>query len=363
MNQKAPFNISDLTVPLEEWLSEGCIFSLSPDKLFIGWGKAVWSSEIQPSSPHWFYFPDYFADSPTSWVTFPQYQILSPAQLNFIINSTCTPPRIPLRWNDPLKRPFQDGFDHLQPLFANGSLKKVVLYTSIHSHDRYTSTHLLQSLRSFCEQLKSSTAFLYGFWDRTSGTLGATPELLFRLSGETHLETMALAGTQKSDTPHPPMDQNRKLITEHAIVVEDICKQLTDLGSINKGELGVMTLPRLSHLYTPITVHIERRESFEKIVQRLHPTPALGGYPRDTALCWLREYQKKIPRGRFGAPVGYQNSETKEQICYVGIRNGTWNDRGISILAGCGIIPESSFEEEWEEALLKIHAIKGFLKV
>lgn len=363
MKEKAPSSTSEFSIPLEKWLAEGSIFSLSSDRLFIGWGEARRSSTIDSSSSHWFYCPDFFLDSPTPWVSFPHHQVISPQQLAYHLQLVSPPPRLPLKWSAPLKKPFQEEFEHIQPLFENHSLTKVVLYTTTHSYERYTPTHLLQSVLNLCNLVETTSAFLYGFWDQTSGTLGATPELLFHVPHANRLKTMALAGTQKSDSCDIPMDQNPKLLAEHEIVVEDICSQLADLGSITKGSLQVITLPRLRHLYTPIVLQMQKQESFEKLVQRLHPTPALGGYPREAAWNRLREYQKKIPRGGFGAPIGYQNTETNEQLCYVGIRNGTWDNQGLSILAGCGIIPESTFEEEWEEALLKINAIKGLLKV
>ena len=64
---------------------------------------------------------------------------------------------------------------------------------------------------------------------------------------------------------------------------------------------------------------------------------------------------------RYGAPVGYIEEGGKDSRCLVAIRNMQWKDNWIGLGAGCGIVPESRLDLEWEELQLKIQSIKEIL--
>ncbi|MGZ3634339.1 MAG: chorismate-binding protein, partial [Parachlamydiaceae bacterium] len=222
-----------------------------------------------------------------------------------------------------------------------------------------------QSLRSMLQYARQLPVFVYGYWIEKEGMLGATPELLFRIrhSETSVLETMAIAGTQKKDVVSHEMAQDPKLLHEHQVVVKDLVSQLTKYGAVQLGDLQVLSLPVVSHLYTPISVQLSSSgQTFEALVHQLHPTPALGGFPRETAKEWLKNYAERVPRGRFGAPVGYWH-QAHQSTCYVGIRNMIWNHHQLAIGAGCGIVEESLLELEWNEILLKMRAIQNILKI
>ncbi len=92
------------------------------------------------------------------------------------------------------------------------------------------------------------------------------------------------------------MLQDEKLLNEHQIVVDDLCSRLKNLGTVTKGALQVLKLPLLSHLYTPIEVRVKDQIFFEDVVKKMHPTPALGGFPKEQAWKWLSNYDSVISR-------------------------------------------------------------------
>ena len=92
----------------------------------------------------------------------------------------------------------------------------------------------------------------------------------------------------------------------------------------------------------------------------MHPTPALGAFPRRPGMEWLKEYQQKIDRRRFGAPVGYAIEDAQAK-CYVAIRNVQWTKNQMLLAAGCGIVATSQYDAEWAEIKLKLQAIKEML--
>ena len=224
-----------------------------------------------------------------------------------------------------------------------------------------TAEQLTTSLISVLNYALANPAFLYGFWDKSEGILGAAPELLFRLDENKKLATVACAGTASGNTHPESLLNDPKERREHQLVVQGILESLNPFGRAHLGAITVLKLSRLMHLLTPITIELKAMPSFETIVRALHPTPALGAFPRDRGMMWLKDYQQKIDRRRFGAPAGYLLPHSNQACCYVSIRNLQWSDNGMLLSAGCGIVAESSCDREWGEINLKLHAIKEML--
>jgi menaquinone-specific isochorismate synthase len=252
------------------------------------------------------------------------------------------------------------------------------------------------------ENTANQSLHLYGVWDESEGVLGATPEILFSGNLLGKIETCAVAGTRlkppakvlPSRPPEvlpevlPELLNDPKELQEHRFVIEGICSSLRAFArtferafvdavasapfsvpvEIEVGVTRELQLPSLSHLMTPISIDLTAlsramSESvkvfplFEELVRKLHPTPALGGFPRDQAQIWLRTVKTMPGRMRFGAPFGIVN-EQGEAHCVVGIRNIQWKDSVVLIGAGCGIIVESDLDREWKELLGKIQSIR-----
>jgi menaquinone-specific isochorismate synthase len=228
--------------------------------------------------------------------------------------------------------------------------------------EQMTTHQLLSSLESLLRYALINPVYIYGFWDAHEGILGATPEKLFRLVNHSRLETMACAGTSDRQADSALFLRNSKELYEHRCVVQGIIHSLSPFGDVDVGELQLLKLSQMIHLVTPIQVALKMPSlSFEQLVRILHPTPALGTFPPQEEKQWLTDYQKKIDRQRFGAPVGYICSKTHQCNCYVSIRNVQWSSQGMFLGAGCGIVPQSQIEAEWSEINLKLRAIKEML--
>jgi menaquinone-specific isochorismate synthase len=170
---------------------------------------------------------------------------------------------------------------------------------------------------------------------------------------------MALAGTRPVTRSHELLSDAKEL-REHRLVVDDIARRLAPFGNVEIGALGVMRLPGIAHLITPI-FFIESGDepmSFSEMVRRLHPTAALGVSPRnDAGERWLREADRDVHRRWFGAPFGYEDDRLS--IALVGIRNLEWNGREVRIGSGAGIIAESVLELEIDELRQKREQVKA----
>lgn len=192
---------------------------------------------------------------------------------------------------------------------------------------------------------------------------GATPELLVSVNGD-QLDTMGLAGSistgdNASETAAlaGQLLNSDKDLHEHALVVRMIRKRLAPhvrtLHSLDKP--GVMTLKNIQHLHTPINATLREKEGVLPWVERLHPTPALGGQPRDEAMRFI-EINEPVLRGWYGAPVGLIRPNLDGEFC-VAIRSAVAQDNRAWLYAGCGIVADSQPDNEWDETALKFKAM------
>lgn len=189
--------------------------------------------------------------------------------------------------------------------------------------------------------------------------VGATPERLARFT-PTQVETESLAGsTMRGKTFEEDDDLAGKLLNskkdrhEHQIVIEAIEEDLVPYSERleHSSSPKVKKLPNVQHLYTPISAVFKEGISRTKVLKNLHPTPAVGGFPRDKALDFI-EGAESFTRGWYASPIGWINSHGTGEF-YVAIRSGLIEQETAHFYAGCGIVEDSDPENEWLETELK----------
>ncbi len=197
---------------------------------------------------------------------------------------------------------------------------------------------------------------------------GATPELLVRVHGR-DLTTMGLAGSiqRGADSAEDAAFAQQLLASpkdryEHDLVVQSIRRRLTSLGEIDAPDVPqIYTLSNIQHLYTPVTAQLHEANGVLPLVRHLHPTPALGGQPRDLAMAFIRDAEP-VPRGWYAAPIGWID-HTLDGEFGVAIRSAVVQDRRAWLYAGAGIVTESNPANEWQETELKFRPMKQALKI
>jgi menaquinone-specific isochorismate synthase len=193
------------------------------------------------------------------------------------------------------------------------------------------------------------TAFLF----RRGGAtfFGATPELLVAARG-THLSTEALAGTRRPEETMEDLEQSDKNRREHAIVVEAIVEALAPLcRRLEVAPTRIRRLRGLSHLATSISGELPAPLHLLELAARLHPTPAVGGWPRRPALDFLAG-QEKEPRGWYAGPIGYFDDRGDGEL-RVALRSAIVCGRRATLYAGAGIVAGSAAPAELEEMKAK----------
>jgi len=340
---------------MDQFLSSGAIISTEKGKALLGWGKRKWSRQPEKTCTPSFYFPDFFMTYPNHWMTHEHWkEVLIEELLASFSQKSSLNSRTP-EWQASDGKLFMDTFEELQKRFQSGGLRKAVPFIFEFSKESMNINLLEKSLQSALTYAQTNPVYLYGYWGGEEGMLGTTPELLFSMQ-HPFLQTMAVAGTATNDRLEHDFLNDPKERNEHQLVIEGITHSLSRFGQVRSGRTGVLKLPALSHLFTPLEIALGAETDFDEIVRVLHPTPALGAFPKDIGWNWLQDYQTKLDRRRFGAPAGYIYGKTAR--CYVAIRNIQWDRHRIAIGAGCGIIKESQKEKEWSEIQLKIKAIK-----
>jgi menaquinone-specific isochorismate synthase len=104
-------------------------------------------------------------------------------------------------------------------------------------------------------------------------------------------------------------------------------------------------------LYTPVKGVTSNQATLFQLAKALHPTPALGGIPRNRAMETIRRLEG-MDRGLYGAPIGWVVYMGNGEFC-VGIRSGLLKKNRAYLYAGCGVVADSKPEEEYKETGIK----------
>ncbi|CAM4164321.1 isochorismate synthase [Bacillus manliponensis] len=256
-----------------------------------------------------------------------------------------------------------DSIGTVQDEMKNGNVQKVVLARELQlqADDKIDSARVLEALR-----IAQPDCYLFAFDYKSSCFLGATPERLIRKEGET-FTSMCLAGSIAHGSSIEEKKQNgdallhdEKNLAEHGYVVSMIRDVLTEYcESVNIPYMpGLLTTKHLLHLYTPVEATGDA--SLLTIVEKLHPTPALGGTPRHKAMELIRDVER-LDRGLYGAPIGWIDEEGNGEFA-VALRCGLLRGEKASLFSGCGIVIDSVPQLEYEETSLKFKPMLSALE-
>jgi menaquinone-specific isochorismate synthase len=200
----------------------------------------------------------------------------------------------------------------------------------------------------FCFQINPHTAFI-----------GISPERLYHRH-DRFLKTEAIAGTRHRGASveidlelSDALQTSAKDLREHQLVVanlQDILGELCEKIEIEPRST-ILKLNKVQHLYTQCRGVLKADLTDADILPKLHPTPAVGGFPRIPALELIRRLEP-FQRGWYAAPVGWVGYDDAEFA--VAIRSGLIDGDRLLLFAGAGIVEGSQADEEWAEIENKI---------
>jgi isochorismate synthase len=215
-------------------------------------------------------------------------------------------------------------------------------------------------LRVLSQAHPSCATYALGIGERTF--LGATPECLVALR-EGKVRAAAVAGTssRSSDPLASALRHSRKERAEHDFVVRGIEAALREFcGAIDvPEEPSGLGAGRALHLSTELSGELEAPTHVLDLVAALHPTPAVGGTPRDRALELIRKHES-FDRGWYAGSIGWVDSAGEGEF-HVALRCGLLTPGEVRLYAGAGLVEASDPVREADEVQLKLLALRDAL--
>jgi menaquinone-specific isochorismate synthase len=265
-----------------------------------------------------------------------------------------------------MDHPDRDGWsrnvERALAAFSEGRLDKVVLA-------RRTELGFAEAVDAalLAESLEEATPGCFHFYvepEAGAAFVGASPERLFRREGRA-IDSEAVAGTRPRGASEADDDELRddllrsqKDKAEHDHVRVGIGETLGPLCAELEVESGVseMKLASRRHMLSRVRGILREGVADAEVLRALHPTPAVGGYPKEEALEEIRSVEP-FDRGWYAGPVGWIGADAAEFA--VGIRSGLVRGNKLALFSGAGIVEGSVPEAEWAEIEQKIGDFTG----
>lgn len=234
--------------------------------------------------------------------------------------------------------------------------KAIASRISVYPKDKnFNPVSLFNALNK--KYLNAFTYLLYipkvGCW------LGASPEALLQKRGD-DIRTVALAGTQWNDgqTLAEDVQWESKELEEQALVSQRIKNCLTDFTNMPLSNYQPQTVAagKLWHLQTVFKAKIDSDVALKKVIEQLHPTPAVGGLPKQDAIDFIlaNETHKRSYYTGFLGPV---NMDENCLDLFVNLRCMQVLSSSLAFYTGAGITVDSIAEKEWIETEHKVSTL------
>lgn len=187
-----------------------------------------------------------------------------------------------------------------------------------------------------------------------------SPELLLEVDKESgNFNTVALAGTRKGESNEDWDDKNKR---EHNLVVRHISDTLSSLViSPEIMQPETMCTGNIQHILTRIHGNLSQSPeniTIDNIIDALHPTPAISGYP----VKWAKEIINRLEPHDRECYGGYIALDTKEKyLAHVNLRCFAFEPGRCCFWGGGGIMKDSSSISEWNESGLKMESTMSFI--
>ncbi len=241
-----------------------------------------------------------------------------------------------------------------------GTFEKIVPSRS-KSIDLPNSFDALEAFQKLCIAYPNAMVSIISI--PTVGTwLGATPELLVCVEGQSIFKTVALAGTKvfEEGINVKNVAWTQKEIEEQALVSRYIINNFKKIRLREFEEHGPKTVVagNLMHLKTEFSVDM-KATNFPQLgsvmLNLLHPTSAVCGMPLETSLEFLQQhegYDREFYSGYLG-PVNINNNIN----IFVNLRCMQLFEKQAIVYAGAGVTVDSVPEHEWEETEMKLNTL------
>ena len=208
---------------------------------------------------------------------------------------------------------------------------------------------------------------VFSFRAGASTFLGASPELLVS-SREGLVRALGLAGSARrggdaaeDERAGQALLNSAKDRIEHETVVRALRESLAPLTEQVRApnQPVLLKLRNIQHLATEVTARAIEGIDILALVQGLHPTPAVCGYPRAEARAVIAQHET-FDRGWYAGPVGWLDAAGDGEFA-VGLRSALVRGARAWLFAGAGIMGDSRPADELAEIEMKFMPLTGAL--
>jgi menaquinone-specific isochorismate synthase len=248
---------------------------------------------------------------------------------------------------------------------GSGALEKIVLARAKDLAAGET-LHPLRVLNGLRQRFSDCFAFSVAN-GRGQSFIGASPERLLRVEGG-RLVTEALAGSAPRGSSASgdaalasALFRDDKERREHGVVLDTILAGLKGLGLHPEfpDRPVLRRFANVQHLHTPVGAPLPATVRLLDVLGTLHPTPAVGGSPKDAALARIRGLEG-FPRGLYAGALGWVDSRGGGEF-FAGLRSALIDGAAARLYAGAGIVAGSTPENELAETEMKFKAMEEAL--
>jgi menaquinone-specific isochorismate synthase len=255
--------------------------------------------------------------------------------------------------------------------FAVDSIKQNKLEKVVLARDQVAASTVAINTRGLLQRLEIEYPSTWLFL--VDGLVGATPELLVRLS-KSLVTSRVLAGTIRK-TGNEDRDlalaaslaKSSKDLEEHEYAVRSVADALAPFcSSTNVPESPfVLHLSNVMHLATDVTGVLNdsaKQADIFTLIQQLHPSAAVCGTPTNAAKKFIIDFEK-MNRARYAGPVGWIDANGDGEIA-IALRCGqlSQDNKSIRIFAGCGVVAGSDPANELAESQAKLMPMRTALE-
>lgn len=257
---------------------------------------------------------------------------------------------------EPGKEQYLQSIANVTGLIKQNEAQKVVIARSLALtfKQRPTSTQVLSHVKQ-----QQPESYLFGFEHADTLFFGASPERLVKVDNGQAYSSCVAGSIRRGATAEEDErlglallgdDKNRG---EHHYVVEMISHifEKTCTNVVVPDGPKLLKIRDIQHLFTPVEGQLNEGATILQLVKLLHPTPALGGVPREAAMDIIRRCET-MDRGLYAAPIGWLDAEGNGEFA-VAIRSALLAEETAYLYAGGGIVADSMPQSEYEETRVK----------
>lgn len=229
-------------------------------------------------------------------------------------------------------------------------LGKVVLSLRLPLSSTRPFTLLIQRL--FSKVKKDSFRYVLSINDKVIW-VGDTPETLLTRDHD-RIQTVALAGTRRQNE----LKANEftfKEFEEQGFIVDELKQRLSAfVEEIHLSDREQVLAGNLTHLKTTLRGSLKETVLDKELLDALHPTAAVCGFPRTKALALIARLEKHN-RELYAGYIGFKAA--KKSTYFVNLRCARLGASSLDLFVGAGITAQSVVENEIDEIQSKTASV------